>query len=304
MTIKQLDISDVGSLAPVYNAQTADIPHCYSVTSEEFELGFRFERYADEPYDNLHSEKLLISEKDGKIVGFADVAVVDVEEEGERRDEGLIRFLTYESGHRPVGQALLTEAENYLRDLGMKHVRAFRISYGNDFCYRFYHLGFGLVSDRVGHISALLKMNGYEVEGGEVFMDQPEYTADDPTPIDPNVEINVTRKPGRGRLPGLMIHAFLNGKEVGECSTLSMGEYCRNDEAQDWVFVKWLGVEEEYQGKGWGRFLLQKALFEAKKLAYRNTAISTNIVNHRAQLFYTNYGYKVVDIAYQFSRAL
>ena len=54
------------------------------------------------------------------------------------------------------------------------------------------------------------------------------------------------------------------------------------------------------QGRGWGRYLLTRTLWEARRLGYRHTAISTCKRNYRAQLFYTNYGYRVTDTVYGF----
>jgi len=165
----------------------------------------------------------------------------------------------------------------------------------------------------------LFRMNGYEINStrqGEIFMDQPEYSVAEPFakftlersegleggPVlsDNRVEIVVNRKPGRGVLPGLTVHAFRSGNEIGICESLSVGQYCQASEAQDWVFIKWIGVEEDERGKGWGRYLLQRNLWEMQKIGYKNTVISTDITNYRAQLFYTNYGYRVVDTAYGF----
>ena len=56
-----------------------------------------------------------------------------------------------------------------------------------------------------------------------------------------------------------------------------------------------LGIEDEFQGQGLGRYLLQHALQEMHKVGYRHAAISSGLDNHRAFLFYNNCGYRVVD---------
>lgn len=301
MKIAYLDILEADKLVNVYNEQITQIPHCYPVSPEEFAAGIRFRKDADKPYDNLHSQKIIVAEQGGNILGFSDVAVVsDIKEEGQKEHQGLIRLLTYQRGCRAVGQALLKESEKYLTDLGEDQIKAFRVSYRNDYCYRFYHLGFGLLSDRTSHICALFRMNGYEVCGGEVFMDQPDYIVDEPVSPDDSVDIIVERHQDCGDLPGLTVQALRNGKEIGVCKSLSTGKYCQNSEAQDWLFIKWLGVEGNDQARGWGRFLLQRNLWEARKIGYKNTIISADITNYRAHLFYTNYGYRVVDTTYGF----
>lgn len=301
--IEYWSIEDAGELVHVYNKQVAQIPHCYSVSPEEFRKGLLYQKDADKPYENLRSEKIIVGKQNNRIVGFADVAAVANIKEGDQEEhQGLIRFLTYQPGCRPVGQALLEESERYLSGLGEHRIKAYRVTFHQDYCYRFYHLGFGLVSDQISHIYALFRMNGYEICGGEIFMDQPNYSVDEPVSPDDQVEVTVEQHPGRGKLPGLIIKALRAGKEIGVCESVSAGKYCQASEAQDWVFIKWVGVEEEEQAKGWGRYVLNRNLWEARKIGYKNTVISTNIKNYRALLFYTNYGYRVVDTTYGFVR--
>lgn len=307
MKIIYLEPKNFGDLFSIYNHQIADIPHCHPISPEEFEIGFRYKKYLDEAYSDIHSEAIIVGEENGKILGFADVIVAKIEKDREIKDEGIIRFLTYQPGYRRVGQAILNEAEWYLLNLkqyNINQISAFRTSYPNDYCYRFYYLGFGLVSDLKWHISALFLMNGYRITEGEVFMDWPEYEVSLPPVPDNRIEIKVTQIPGRGILPGIDVQALQDGEEIGICHSLSAGHYCQAKEAQDWAFIKWLGVEKPEHRKGWGRYLLQRNLWEMRKIGYKNTVISTNIVNHRAQLFYTNYGYRIVDTAHQFVKKL
>lgn len=302
------DIADTEDLAQVYNEQFAGVPHCYFVSPDEFNAGIRYRKNANRPHRGLHSGKIIMGEQNGKIVGFSDVVVAETGKDGQRERKGLIRMLTYQRGCRPVGQAILEESEKYLRELGMNDIRAFRISYAyDDYSYSFYHLRFGLVSDRTNHICALFRMNGYKVNEasqGEVFMNYPEYSVPEPVLPHKNVEIAVSQRPGRGVLPGLTVQAIRSGKEIGVCESVSMGGYCQASEAQDWVFIKWLGVEGEEQEKGWGRYLLQRNLWEMRKIGYKNTAISADITNHRAQLFYTNYGYRLADTCHGFMKEI
>ena len=59
-----------------------------------------------------------------------------------------------------------------------------------------------------------------------------------------------------------------------------------------------MDVEDAFQGCGWGKFLASVMLEEANKLGYRHTVTSTEQENHRAQLLYTNMGYRVTDVAH------
>ena len=293
MKIVYRDVANTGGLAHVYNEHIASVPHCYPVSPEEFETGLRDSKN-DRHCKELHSEKIIVGEQDDKIIGFAHIAMGKIEFSDRDRSGGFIHFLTYQAGYRPIGQAILKECEKYLSGLGAHQIWAFQ----NDCNYRFYHLEFGNLSDQMGHVYALFRMNGYEISEGEIFMEQPEYHVTEPMLPDEQVEIVVKQEPGRGVLPGLIVQALRGGKEIGICESGSAGDCCQASEVQDCFFIHWLGVEEEEQRKGWGRYLLQRTQWEMRKIGYKNIVISTDWKNYRALLFYTNYGYRVTDTVY------
>ena len=76
MKIIYLDIANIGELARVYNEQIAGIPHCYSMSPEEFEAGFPYQKHSRDTYhEDIHSEKIIVGQQNGRIRGFADVAL-------------------------------------------------------------------------------------------------------------------------------------------------------------------------------------------------------------------------------------
>lgn len=303
MKIKEWDMVNFDEISAIYNDQVAGVPYCYPVPADEFENGFAYRKFTSDRYrEDIHSEKVIIGFYDGDPAGFADVAIAEVEEEGCKQHRGFIRFLGYLSGCRPVGQTLLEEAERYLADFGVDKISAFRLNFRYDHGgYRFYHYNYGMISDKMGHICALFHMNGYKLNGGEMFMSQPEYNIPKPARPDKRTEIVVEhRPPYRAVLPGLDVRAFHKGKEIGICESVSAGEFSLVQESQDWLFISGLHVIESEQGKGWGRYLLQRNLWEMQKIGYKNAVISTDWRNYRAQLFYTNYGYRLVDTSYEF----
>jgi len=294
MKIDYLDVKDSECLVHAYNEQLKDTPYFYPVSPDEFENGACNRNNPSNPYAEIHSEKIIIGEQDNSIYGFAHVSVGEINNFGSLKQGGFIHFLTYQPGQRPIGQAILEECEKYLQGLGVGKIWAFF----NASNYRFYHLGFGYLSDKIGHVYGLFRMNKYEVDIGEIFMAYLEYKISEPTLNDEDIKVVVEHEPGRGILPNLHILAFRDDKKIGECYTVSAGEFYCASEAQDWFFTKWLGIEDEEQGKSLGRYLLQRTLWEMRKLGYKNAVISTNVKNHRAQLFYTNFGYHVTDTAY------
>jgi len=299
MNIVEWDMANARQLADIYNEQIVDIPHCYAVSPEEFEFGLQCRR-DDRHCNNLHSEKIIVGEKNSRIIGFAHLSMGECGADGERETGGYIHFLTYQAGNRPTGQAILAECEKYLRESGADQIWAFQ----KFCCYPFYHLGFGNVSDRSAHVYALFLMNGYRVNDGEIFMEAPEYNTTEPALPKDGAEIVVEHIPGRAALPGMIVRASRDDEEIGVCESGSAGEYCRSSEAQNRFLVEHLDVEEKWQGKGWGRYLLQKTRWEMRELGYRDAVISTDMTNHQALLFYANYGYRVTDTVYGFVKTL
>lgn len=294
MKIYHKEVADSKDLVHVFNGQLKYVPYFYPVSTEEFEEGIQKRNNNSNSYAELGFEKIIIGEQNGKICGFAHVSVGELRNFSDLKQGGFIHFMTYQPGYRPIGQAILAECERYLQKLGIKQIWAFM----NACNYCFYHLGFGYLSDKMAHVYGLFRMNGYEIDIGEFFMSYPEYEIPEPILLDDEIGIKVEKKDGNGALPNLHVKAFLNDEEIGECHTVSLGEFYRAKEAQNSFFTKWLGVDEKAQGRGLGKYLLQRTFWEMQKIGYKNAIISTNIKNYRAQLFYTNFGYKVTDTSY------
>lgn len=303
MAVTRLELGDAGILAPLYNRLVADAPFCWPVSAEDFAAGAIQNSPWPDLRDRIDEQRLLVSRRGDEILGFAHTALES--RDGEAR--GIIRFIGYAPGERAAGQELLLTAERRLRDVGAGEALAF----AHDYSYPFYHLAFGYLSDRLGHVLGLLGISGYRVapEGAysrreEVFLDWPDYDVARPVSPDRKLSIDVEPRPGAGKLPNVRLHMRRDGDHVGACDTYCVGDWSRAEEAQDTFFVTWLAVDDEWQGRGWGRFLLLSALYELKRLGYRRSAISTNLTNYRAITFYANLGYEVVGNGYEFTKSL
>jgi ribosomal protein S18 acetylase RimI-like enzyme len=288
--------ANVGDLADVYNTQVAvSVPHCYVVSPEEFRAGC-YQKTGDDYRSALAAERVIVGIQGGKVRGFAHVTVGEIEHQDRRLTGGFIHFMTYAVGHRDIGQAILAACERHINVSGATTIRAF-----DGYFYRFHHLGFPLVSDRMGHVYGLFGMNDYKPAGeGEIFFEYVDYPVVVPVAPDPVVKVQVQRQEGQGDLPNITVRALRAGQEIGSCIALSGGDYCRAREAQDRILIDGLGITGKDQGRGWGQYLLARTLHEARQLGYRHTVISTGKRNYRAQLFYANYGYRVTDTVYGF----
>lgn len=285
--------SDVASL---YNRATASVPHCYSVDEAAFGASFMKLAEGREKHCRLGAQEVHVAKDAGAVVGFVHAAVAGFRDDQE--DQGVIRFLWYERGKRKAGQALLEAAGDLFRRHGVARAQAFYPK-----CtYPFYYLESAFLSDRLDHVQALLAVNGYRRTKGEIFLDWPDLEPREPPSTEVNAAIDVERTERAGRRPDVKVVARLGGDIVGVCNNGSGALRTGHPAADEWFFTHWLGVEDEYQGRGLGRHLLQRALNDAHELGYRNAVISTSWDNHRAFLFYANYGYHVVDWTHGYTR--
>ena len=270
--------------------------HCYPVDTFRFEEALEptLETQSKGP-SNMRAQCCFVAVDGKTVVGFIHAGVLVDQEE--RTEGGAIRFLTYKPGSRSGGLLLLNRVEAWLRPSGAS-VAAFH----QDYRLPFYHYSPAYLSDRIGHVQALFANLGYKKCGGEVFLDYNDLEPRVPEPLDLTVEVTSEDKPGNGRLPGLKNLAWINGKEVGECVVISSVEDQRTQEVDTRVFVKWLGVDESWQGRGVGKYLLQRTLNDAYELGYRRAGISTAWDNHRAFGFYSNFGFSVSDWTYGWAK--
>ena len=246
-----------------------------------------------------HDEAVIVAQEGADVVGFAHTAVGSV-----RRDDtaevGLLRFLWYRPGRRAVGVALQDAAEEHLAAHGATRVVAFPQKHR----YPFYHLKSANLTDRLGHVAALLGLRGYEKDGGEVYFDWRNFDVLAPGPDAFDVRYTVEHPQGDGRRPGVVVRAWEGDRQAGVCVNECVGDHAPAPGAQDWLFTTWLGVEDDYQGRGLGRSLLRRALAAGRDVGYRHACISTDRHNFRAFVFYSNFGYHVNDWTYSYARSL
>ena len=278
-----------------YNALTAGLQHCYPVEAERLARVLAGER----PPDRLSQQRAWVALEGGIALGFAQAAV---EEPDEARGgpRGAIRFLGYRPGHRSAGQALLEAAESYLREERMPEVVAFH----QDHRWPCYHFEHAYLTDRLTHVEGLLGLNGYQRVAGEVYFDWPDLVPPGPPPTPVPAEFRQEMLPGSTRYPSFGLLAFQDDRQIGQCWCDSCGANAPGTQAEDWCLTTWLHIADEWRGQRLGAHLLARALHAARDLGFHHAAISTSRENHRAQLFYGNFGYRPSDWTYAWGRTL
>ena len=299
MEIVQYTPEIVSPLTLFYNQQTVNVPNCFPV--DEKVLIDVLNRVTNQKHDDDHdlkSENVFVAMQNDTVYAFTHVGYYE-EGDDEKVRVGVIRFLGYKRGVRLAGQTVLESAEEYLKSYNVSRIIAFSKIYR----YRFYHFEYAHLSDTLEHVQALFGVNGYRRCNGQIFLEWESFTTT-PIPTDLPATLSVDWKEGRGKLPNCNITAHNDGEEIGVCWNVSCGEFSHHPDVQDWVYTDWLGVEDDFQGQGLGKYLLQHSLQEMHKVGYRNAALSTSWDNHLALLFYSNCGYRVVDWTYAYDKVL
>ena len=302
MKIEFLPASRVAELTDTYNDHVSDVPFCDPVPSERF-LDSGCWRDADSAHQ-VGGQVYFVAEGEDRFLGYAHVAAgrfpgPELYGDDSGGETGVIRFLTSPAGRRDAGQALLTAVEAHLADSGVGRILAFPNN-----GYVFQRFAFGELSERCGHLLALFRMNDYRIARGEVFMRWPNFQTAEHHVVDPDAEVVVCDDPDPQHRPTISITVEHDGDLVGVIEGRSLAKWGASAESEETVALGPMDVEEQFQGRGWGRFLLRAMLKEARKLGYRHTVTSTQQHNHRAQLLYTNEGYIVTDTAYSLLKEL
>jgi GNAT superfamily N-acetyltransferase len=288
MDIVDLQEEHIPDLCRVYNTGITLVPHCYPVEVDRFQEGLAPALGEEAGSERLKNDHVLVALENGTPIGFAHLA--DHQSKNGNID-GAIRFLMYPIGRRAVGQALLDQAVERLRE------RDVIIAFHQYHRYGFYHRSCSYLSDRLGHVQSLLQVNGFKRDGGEIHFDWDGYNVD---PGKAPFEVEMKRKIGdeTDYRASVRVGAWSGDEEIAACEICSCGRWSDEPSVQDRLFVKWLGVEKEYQGRKLGEYTLLYAMRASHGIGYRHAAISTAIGNHRAFVFYSNIGFHVTDMTY------
>jgi GNAT superfamily N-acetyltransferase len=303
MDIVEFEPVMAADVARCYNELIEGLPYCCPV------LPARFLDARHLACPLCREESLLVARvAGGDVAGFVHTGIAAAPGDEERCDQdepGIIRFLSYRPGQRRVGEALLEAAENWVRERRRPRVMA----WSNDYLYPFYHSPFAHMSDRLGHLHPLFYLAGYRMLFSELIFEWPDF--DPPRTTRPELVFDQRSERrddvtmgGRTLKPVLKLRALQDSVELGSCEMTGWREGYAWREAADWCFCASLMVKDEVRGRGLGKFLLATGLAEMRKAGFRHAGVSTDWDNYRAQLFYTNLGYRLRDRTFAFEKDL
>jgi GNAT superfamily N-acetyltransferase len=297
MRILEFAPAMAADLARCYSDLVAPAPHCHPVGEERFS---DLKKLAD---PRCREEALLAArDEGGNTVAFVHLGI-GPPPSGEQRlqgDLGIIRFLSYTPGQRRAGKALLDAAEDWARDRGCREIIAGQQSY----MYPFHHLPFGHISEQIAHLPPLFAMEGYSVFWSSVFFDWPDFEPPRVPKPDMHLELVHEERQIETLGPGVAVYGEQGGRRVGACEIAGLGHDSWRPWLRGWCFCTDLHVDEPLQGKGLGKYLLASGLAAMRRAGYRHAIVSTNVSNCRAQLLYSNFGFRFLDRTVAFKKEL
>ncbi|MEO2003127.1 MAG: GNAT family N-acetyltransferase [Candidatus Poribacteria bacterium] len=116
--------------------------------------------------------------------------------------------------------------------------------------------------------------------------------------------VAVEHTPGRGALPGLFVRLQRDGDEIGVCECRAHGHYLRAQDAQDRLLVEGLHVSEAERGRGFGRYLLRRALWEGHRIGHRHADLRVRTNNLSPMMLYASEGFRILATGYMLTKSL
>ncbi len=262
-------------------------------------------------------EGLIIAERDGRAVGFVHAGFGPDESDPAipfrlDRDLGVIAMLAVEpgDGEASVAEALVVEAERYLRRKGAKVVYGGGRYPLNPFYWGLYggSEAAGVPSSHSQFSSALSSL-GYEPIGTAVHL---HFDLSRPDPRDPRATIlrrQLDVEYDEDRLPGSWWESLAlgdfhpicvglrtrpDGDEVARARTWDMSWFGR-DEGRTRLGVFGVEVAAEQRRKGYARFLLGEVVREARERGFRIVEVQTLADNDQALSLYQALDFEPVE---------
>ena len=160
----------------------------------------------------------------------------------------------------------------------------------------------------VAELSLLMSDNREYVR--RLVMVWPDFEISEPVLSDKVLEVQVDDTPfwphltSHGDLPTVAVRIFRNGEQVGGNETRPYYLPHWGQVPQNMCYTVGMGVNETERGRGIGRYLMERSLFEMQGLGCRHAILDVDSGNYTALMLYTSMGYRTIYSACQMSKAL
>lgn len=289
MKIVPLIPAHLDALHGLYLALVAPVPHCaFKPGLPIFRAGMS--QAADD------GTSLMVATVGRHVTGFAALRRLRPDDAGAPRDGITALFFADEA----AGGALLAACEEQSHTARQPHSI---IAFPNTHSYSpvpCYNGGWDGLSDRIPAVARLLARAGYQPFHRELHL-----TCDlERFPVRPGPKpagitlVETADQHGRRTL-----RALDDNRAIGVCVFSTLQRMSDDPDTRDWGYVWGLGVEESYQRRGIGRFLLSSALARLHTSGCQGCWLTTTADNWPAQLLYLTLGFEVVDGSMSFQKA-
>lgn len=260
ITIDPMNPADLPAVVDLVNRVATEVPYSYAVDVAEFAamLG------EPSPSAALYAAQLepdpggvLVARLDEQVVGFGHVcrgSVSEVDSDTLLR-RGVVRYLAFNPGRVDVGLRLLAAAEAYAKAAGLPAMVAWHHSAG----YPFYHAGVGLLGGRnYDSLSALIEA-GYTLRDRWLC-----YSMDLTQAVTewlPGQRLRVAQTAGVAPAWEMAVYQPHAVRPCGRVRVVTLDRLSAQRD-RPVVYLREAAVIEAEQGKGIGRWLVQRAINE------------------------------------------
>ena len=292
-SIENYDRKYLDAITELYNAETDFEPFIAKLDPKRF-----VELVEKKSY--FEPDGLFIAIDSGKVIGWIHACVASGSEAWHNPDKEIphIRMLIYPKDNLKVGQALVTEANTWLKKSGQSKFLAIHAEVGYPFYRGLWLGGEPMGSSAMAHVQLAFEFGGYKNTQESIFMTANMTQTPKQMKADENLEIitskvNMSHKPMQESWVGfdpMTTQARIGDETVGSLGWViipylaeKLGASCLN--------IWSLGIREEHRRRGIATMLVSHTMAQAYKLGARYASVGTQFWNTPAYAIYAKLGF-------------
>jgi GNAT superfamily N-acetyltransferase len=292
-SIENYDRKYLDAMTELYNAETAFEPYIAPLNSERFIDLVEKKSYFD-------PSGLFIAIESGKVTGWVHACVTSGSEAWHNPDNKVphIRMLIYPKDSLKIGQALVSEANTWLKKSGQSKFLAIHAEVGYPFYRGLWLGGEPMGSSAMPHVQLAFEFGGYKNTQESIFMTAKMIPPSKEINANERIEIitskvTMAHKPMEESWAGfepMMTQARIGDETVGSIGWViipyfaeKLGASCMN--------IWSLGIREELRRKGIATTLVSHTMAQAYKLGARYASVATQFWNTPAHATYAKLGF-------------
>lgn len=299
-----------GELADLYNARIQSLPYAYSVSPDTLVQAAQFRQE-----DVTENECLIVGLEGTAPKAFAqigDLILNDPEGIPEELREfyteggGLIRRFLAHPQYLGMAQDVLSKVEDIFRDRGQKKIWA-----SDDSDYHFYRCAGSFPADYWPvawftdyqlYTLPLFSLNGYDIKQKGICFHLPDYDLAEPSHDDDGIQVRLSQQEGNITRPNLNVEVVREADVICQVLISSL-EFSEPYQSQA-CFIDGFGTAELERRKGIGRYAMEVALTEMRKLGFKHVVLDVLSDNYPAQLMYLSMGFQKLSNTYNAKKKL